>query len=234
MLLDIHGILKIADFAGSSVVRSAFPPSVDYEVGSKLPGESEPTIRTDIFALGSAIYEMVTGRPPYKGRPYAEVQMMFMEDRFPQDFENVPELQPIVEKCWMRCGSFYNRAEEVLADFYALSSPPSRPSNIYANVPKVVRQKTHSSPTIDPPVKVSSKLSRKVHKERKTPQTYADSRRNRKESRKCYINDKEKETGRRHSRKRHQEDPVSQLVQSFRILWSGHSRLSQNKRRYYA
>lgn len=138
MLLDSHGTLKIADFAGSSVARCRFPASVDYEVGSKLPGEVEPTIRTDIFALGSAVYEMMCRKVPYKGRPHTEVQRLFKQHRFPDDFptdfDSATGLRLIVEKCWGKDGNSYATVDEVLAELNALRS--SGHSLQYAVIPK--------------------------------------------------------------------------------------------------
>jgi len=100
MLLGNDDNLKIADFAGSLVTNCAYPASVDYEGGSNMSGEVELSVRTDVFALGSAIYEMMTGKLPYKGTSYTEIQKLFRQGRFPQNFEAVPILQPIVEGCW--------------------------------------------------------------------------------------------------------------------------------------
>jgi len=127
MLLDYQGRVKIADFAGSSVKWSGFASSVAYEVGSKLPGHSEPTERTDIFALGSAIYEMITHKPPYHGLPYGEVQNRFKQGIFPDEFGSFLDLGSVIERCWGKRGRFYANAEEVLEALARLSITDGAP-----------------------------------------------------------------------------------------------------------
>ena len=72
MLLSSDDTVKLGDFAGSSIDGS--PSTVDYEVRSKLPGSDEPDEISDIFALGSAMWEMATGSPPYEEKSWREVQ----------------------------------------------------------------------------------------------------------------------------------------------------------------
>lgn len=116
MLLDSKGVLKLADFAGSSVDGSA--ASVDYEKGSRLPGELEATQKTDIFALGSAFFEMETRAPPYKDKSFSEVEKLYKQGRFPS-LKNAPLLGPTIRKCWQQN---YENALEIIKDLERL--PP--------------------------------------------------------------------------------------------------------------
>lgn len=82
-LLDSSNRLRIIDFSGSSfdnVTGSAFegtrfclPRSMD----------DESTVRTDLFALGSSMYEIMTGCQPYNDLPDEEVEARYSQQIFP-------------------------------------------------------------------------------------------------------------------------------------------------------
>jgi len=99
MLLDAKDTLKVADFAGSSIDGS--DASVNYEVRSRLPGISRPTEKSDIFAFGSALYELATRRAPYSEESYENVQKLYRQEKF-ADVSMLPDLGPIITKCWRR------------------------------------------------------------------------------------------------------------------------------------
>jgi serine/threonine protein kinase len=70
VFLDDNLNVKLGDFAGSAV--DDLPPLICYETSHKLPGEDIPR-RTDLFALGSTTYEIMTGSEPYKELPDHQV-----------------------------------------------------------------------------------------------------------------------------------------------------------------
>jgi len=103
MLLDPADTLKIADFAGSSIDGSS--ATVDYEVWSRRPGVNEPNEESDIFALGSAIYEMLTGCPPYHNLPQGQIAENYKKGQFPKlDSISSPKyggcLVASIKGCW--------------------------------------------------------------------------------------------------------------------------------------
>ena len=111
MLLSLkNDTVKLADFSGSSVDGS--PLAVDYEPWSKLPGSDEPSQIADIFAMGSAIYEMATGSPPYENKSWREVHGLYKRSKFPE-VRGIRHLGPIIRKCW---NQEYNTANGILDD----------------------------------------------------------------------------------------------------------------------
>ena len=108
MLLDSANILKLCDFAGSSVLGSH--AAIVYEVWSRLSHKGEPTRKSDLFALGSAIYEMSTRQPPYRKKPYAEIPKLYQSGQFPS-VKRIANLGNVIRNCWLQK---YTNAVEVV------------------------------------------------------------------------------------------------------------------------
>jgi len=100
MLLDSAGNLRLCDFSGCSI--DGKDASVCYEPWSQLPSADMPNKRADIFALGSAMYEMATGHVPYQNLPEYEISRNYEELRFPEDYPANREerLWTIIKACW--------------------------------------------------------------------------------------------------------------------------------------
>jgi serine/threonine protein kinase/tetratricopeptide (TPR) repeat protein len=89
--------------------------------------------RTDLFSLGSVLYEMATGQAPFAGRSTAEVfAALLMKDPPPVSSLNpdVPKaLDPVIAKLLAKDrDQRYRSAEDLLADLEALSGSSSRPA----------------------------------------------------------------------------------------------------------
>src|SRR5271168_1615000 len=110
--------------------------------------------RTDLFSLGSVVYEMATGQPPFGGRSTAEVfAALLMKD--PPSVSSLNPAMPkaldtIVAKLLAKDrDQRYRSAEELLADLEAVSAsaspsagavPPSTASSTAPPVPPPVPQ----------------------------------------------------------------------------------------------
>ena len=80
--LDYNLDLKLSDFARSLIDQSL--ALVCYSTTHQLPDTSSSTIgevritkRTEIFALGSALYEMSTSSEPYEDKDDIEVESLY-------------------------------------------------------------------------------------------------------------------------------------------------------------
>ena len=106
--------------------------------------------RTDLFSLGSVLYEMATGRPPFEGRSTAEVfAALLMKE--PASVSRVnpampPALDPILARLLVKNRDLrYRSAEELLIDLdtaadasakpVSLSSPPAAAGSPSTSVP---------------------------------------------------------------------------------------------------
>lgn len=89
--------------------------------------------RTDLFSLGSVLYEMATGQAPFAGRSTAEVfAALLMKEPPPVSSLNpdMPKgLDPVIAMLLAKDrDQRYRGAEELLADLEALSGSGSRPA----------------------------------------------------------------------------------------------------------
>jgi len=111
MLLDSRQNLKLCDFSGCSI--DGKDASVCYEPWSQLPSASLPNKQSDIFALGSALYEMSAGHVPHHNVPDYEIAGRYAASQFPEDYPACRNqlLWGIIKGCW---GGDYTTAEEVV------------------------------------------------------------------------------------------------------------------------
>ena len=95
--------------------------------------------RTDLFSLGSVLYEMATGRPPFEGRSTAEVfAALLMKEPQSISLSNpaMPAaLDPILDKLLAKDRDRrYRSAEELLIDLDTLSDTLSKPVPLNSTV----------------------------------------------------------------------------------------------------
>lgn len=120
MLLDANDNVKISDFSGSGIYKKQkgyLSALVIYDNRSRKPGTSEATAETDIFALGSAIYELATGYLPYADRLESQVNILFEAKEWPEDLESIkaasPAMRNAIFDCW---NGAYKDVDEVVYD----------------------------------------------------------------------------------------------------------------------
>ncbi|KAI9807637.1 MAG: hypothetical protein M1825_005578 [Sarcosagium campestre] len=106
-LLDHSLSLKLGDFTGSSVDESGslsyyntaylLPESLEY---TKIDAMTHIiNTKTEIFAFGSALYEMVAGHKPYSELSEDEIEERFRTKQFP-DVTQFRQLGPVMTACW--------------------------------------------------------------------------------------------------------------------------------------
>lgn len=105
---------KLADFAGSSIDSSRLLVAVT--VSYENPGRVL-SVQGDIFALGSLMYEVMTGERPYAALSEANVRARFMKHEFP-DVTSLGRLGRLIRTCWE--GS-YDSSKTLTEDLKALS-----------------------------------------------------------------------------------------------------------------
>lgn len=115
LLLNSDLDIKLCDFQGTC---GDLDGKAMESARSFLPREytSIPTMATDLFALGSAIYEIMTGREPYEELREVEVEERYTKRQFPVVDAVVGG--EIIQRCWM---VRYDSALQIVNDLLLLS-----------------------------------------------------------------------------------------------------------------
>ena len=120
ILLDEGLNALLGDFAGSPIDGSK--PLVGYEASHEMPNSGlQPSTMSDIFALGSTIYEAMTGSKPYKDMDNYGIEEAFARGDFPS-LRDLLACAYIVEKCWKLS---YRDTNELLSDVKEEGRGPS-------------------------------------------------------------------------------------------------------------
>lgn len=96
IFLDARLNAKVADFAGSSIDGS--PLLVVVTESHEFPGP-RLSVQADLFALGSVLYEITTGHPPYKELDDIEIRALYLNRKFPE-ITSLGAIGAIIEQCW--------------------------------------------------------------------------------------------------------------------------------------
>ena len=101
---------KILDFGICKLGSEDAPASDDAMIGTPVymapeqcRGISNADARSDIYALGCVLFDMLTGRPPFEGNATAEYIAAHMAEEPPAPSSLVPDLPTIVDPLLARC-----------------------------------------------------------------------------------------------------------------------------------
>ncbi|MGO0122070.1 protein kinase domain-containing protein [Desulfothermobacter acidiphilus] len=108
ILITPEGEAKLTDFGiartmrGSTIAATrAFLGSVEYISPEQARGE-QADARSDIYALGAVLYEMLTFTPPFTGDNPVAVALKHVEDQPPPPSQLNPRIPPALERVVMR------------------------------------------------------------------------------------------------------------------------------------
>jgi serine/threonine protein kinase len=101
-LLDF-GVAKLAINYGDSTGVGAFLGTPEYMAPEQMRSGAQIDGRTDVYALGCVMYEMLTGRKPLQAKSIGEliIKLMAVPPRAPSEFNSQvpPQLDRLVLKC---------------------------------------------------------------------------------------------------------------------------------------
>ncbi len=112
ILFDETGEPYVADFGLAKWVERdtgltqtmAFVGTPGYAAPEQVqPGPSGLTTAADVYGLGAILYELLTGRPPFKGATTLETLRQVMEDPVPPSRRWNPEIDRDLETLCLKC-----------------------------------------------------------------------------------------------------------------------------------
>ena len=140
IMIDREGNARIMDFGIARAVKAkglTDPGMIigtpDYMAPEQFEG-LEADARTDIYALGAILYEMLTGGPPFKGETPLVVAMKHKLERPRDPRETNPQVPEALSRLILRCleknrDTRFSSADEVLAGLRELERRlPSTPA----------------------------------------------------------------------------------------------------------
>lgn len=100
MLLDDKLELKVADFGCSSIDQSVSMAGTNARFYPSRPSWNTPVSQDDdLFALGSCIYEVLTGKAPFEDIPSAQTRTLVRLHQLP-DLVGL-QCRDVVRDCWL-------------------------------------------------------------------------------------------------------------------------------------
>ena len=102
MILD-NGMVKITDFGIAMAMNSTQLTQTNSVMGSVhyLPPEQasgkSATLQSDIYSMGILMYELLTGKLPYKGDNAVEIALKHLKEPFPSVRSELPDIPQAVE-----------------------------------------------------------------------------------------------------------------------------------------
>ncbi|KAF2738351.1 spindle assembly checkpoint kinase [Polyplosphaeria fusca] len=113
VFLDEKLNAKLGDFGGSPIDDE--PSLICYETSHELPDHENVLERSEICALGSTFYEIMTRSKPYQGLSDDAIYKAYSQRTFP-NVASLPAFRHVITQCW---GQSYTCIEDLLQDVEA-------------------------------------------------------------------------------------------------------------------
>jgi serine/threonine protein kinase len=117
VMVSASGHAKLCDFAGSKIGQK--DALVAYEIRSQHVRYSgqQPTITTEIFAIGSLLFEIWALKPPYAAELNSVVKERFRLGEFPIGSISNLSMKGVIHRCWL---GVYHTVSGVCEDLEAV------------------------------------------------------------------------------------------------------------------
>ena len=131
LLLDESLQVKVADFGGCSVNGSWSSAMGSPRFQQPRPRPAPPTVSTDVFSLGSTLYEIMTGKPPYEDVSSAEVKQLYQDSQFP-NLDGICGGE-VIRSCWLLKIKSLDEVLTLIEAARMSSVPVSAATDMHAN-----------------------------------------------------------------------------------------------------
>jgi serine/threonine-protein kinase len=123
-LARVEGLHSIT--SAGTVVGSLYYVSPEQLLGQKIDG------RSDVYALGVSMYEMLSGQRPHRGQTFSELSNSILSGKYQPLREILPGISPQLERIVARAmarelADRYESAAELWHDLRGFQSPSSTP-----------------------------------------------------------------------------------------------------------
>jgi len=121
VMVSASGHAKLCDFAGSRIGQK--DAWVGYEIRSQHPRYTgqQPSITTELFAIGSLLFEIWTAKPPYAAEPDSVVKKKFLAGEFPINCIENSMIKEVISKCW---SGNYSTVRDICESLELIPSSP--------------------------------------------------------------------------------------------------------------
>jgi serine/threonine-protein kinase len=107
VMLDGQGQVRLTDFGLAGLAETLTREDVQTGTPAYMSPEQllgrEVSVRSDIYALGLVIYELVTGRRAFEGKGFAELARKHRDERPIEPSALVRGLDPVIERTILAC-----------------------------------------------------------------------------------------------------------------------------------
>jgi len=175
ILIARDGTVKVADFGLARAYADSYVSqaegtvtgTVQYLAPEQILGEAADP-RTDLYALGVVMFELLTGRPPFGGETSLSIAYQHLSGRVPAPSAAVPTASPALDGVVLhatekeraeRPPSARSMGEEIAAEGASLPQAP-RVAELVAQIPAVELVSTERADTVTIPRSVSPRARR--------------------------------------------------------------------------
>jgi len=108
LMINLEGVVKVTDFGIAKVQNAPGVTQASTRIGSSYYMAPEQILgrtvdaRTDIYAMGVTLYELLSGRPPFEAKAQFEVETAHVREMPPEPTIHYPHIPPAAVAAVMR------------------------------------------------------------------------------------------------------------------------------------